>query len=37
LVPKRVGQASQAERMRGLRIRRFIGESPIAFLPAYET
>ena len=36
LIPKRVGQASQAERMRGLRIRRFIGEPPITHLRAYE-
>ena len=37
LIPQRIGQASQAERMRGLRIRRFIGESPVAFVSAYET
>ena len=37
LIPQEIGQASQAERMRGLRIRRFIGESPVAFLSAYET
>jgi hypothetical protein len=35
--PEKMGRASQAQRMGGLIVRRFIGESPIAFLPTHET